>query len=208
MKTAAKYWKVILALVLLLAALPVIFLVYLPGKESYEAQERLLNTSIASLQSTIAENLRYADIQDALPAAEEAMEASRLELYQHFPVELKEEDQIMYVLYLEELFGTEITFSFGSVDSLAALSDGSVLGGLTLTVNYETDYQGYKDMIKYLATDDRITSIQYSTMNYDPNADKATGSLTLLCYVLDSDLLAYQPPEVQVPDTGKPNIFD
>lgn len=208
MKQLAKYWKIILALVLLLAAVPVIFMGYLPAKREYEAEERRLNTSISALQKTIAENLRYADIQDALPDAEAALEGSRLELYQHFPVELKEEDQIMYVLYLEELFGTEITFSFGSVDSLAVLSDGSVLGGLTLTVNYETDYQGYKDMIDYLATDERITSIQYSTMNYDAETDKAVGSLTLLCYVLDSDLLEYLPPDVTVPKTGKDNIFD
>lgn len=208
MKQLAKYWKIILALVLLLAAVPVIFMGYLPAKREYEAEERRLNTSISALQKTIAENLRYADIQDALPDAEAALEGSRLELYQHFPVELKEEDQIMYVLYLEELFGTEITFSFGSVDSLAVLSDGSVLGGLTLTVNYETDYQGYKDMIDYLATDERITSIQYSTMNYDAETDKAVGSLTLLCYVLDSDLLEYLPPDVTVPNTGKDNIFD
>ena len=208
MKGIGRYWKAILALVLLVAAIPVILAVYFPGKKAFEAEQRRLNASISGLQVTIAENQRYADIQDALPGAEEALEASRLELYQHFPVELKEEDQIMYVLYLEELFGTEITFSFGSTDSLAVLSDGAVLGGLTLTVNYDTDYQGFKDMIEYLATDERVTSIQYATMDYDKEADRVVGSLTLLCYVLDSDLLEYQPPQVTEPDTGKPNIFD
>lgn len=208
MKALAKYWKVILALIMVIASIPVIFRIYLPGKHNFEQERDTLNASIASLQQTIVENTRYADVQEQLPEEEEAVENSRLELYRHFPKELKEEDQIMYVLYLEELFGTEISFSFGSASGLNVLSDGAVLGGLTLTVNYETDYQGYKDMIKYLATDSRITSIQYSTMNYDAENDKATGSLTLLCYLLETDLLEYQAPDVTVPATGKPNIFE
>lgn len=208
MSVLAKYWKALLALVMVVAAVPVVFLVYLPQKETYEAEERRLNSSISTLQQTIQENLRFADIQDSLPGAREALEASRQELYEHFPVELKEEDQIMYILYLEELFGTEITFSFGSAAGIVPLSDGAVLGGVTLTVNYETSYQGYKDMIKYLATDERVTSIQYSTMTYDTASDTVTGSLTLQCYVLTSDLLEYQSPDVTVPDTGKDNIFD
>lgn len=137
------------------------------------------------------------------------IEASRRALYQHFPVTLLEEDQIMYVLYLENLFGTEINFSFGSTAPIGMLSDGATLGGLTLTVNYETTYQGFKDMIEYLSTDSRITSIQYCTLNYDDASDTATGTLTLLLYVMNSDLLdGYQPPVITEPDTGKPNLFD
>ena len=89
------------------------------------------------------------------------------------------------------------------------LSDGATSGGLTLTVNYETTYQGFKDMIEYLSTDSRITSIQYCTLNYDDASDTATGTLTLLLYVMNSDLLdGYQPPVITEPDTGKPNLFD
>lgn len=207
MKTIGKYWKIILSLVLVLIAALVFFLVYAPGKKEYQTQQSQLQSTIADLQFTISENLRYADIQDQLPAATEEVNASRKALYEHFPVELREEDQIMYVLYLEELFGTEINFSFGTANSLRILSDGTVVNGLTLTVNYETTYQGFKDMIEYLATDSRITSIQYASVNYDSSTDRATGSLTLLCYVLKSDLLEYQKPDVTTPEIGKPNIF-
>lgn len=166
-----------------------------------------MKAQIISLQASIAENMRYADVQERIPEASAALEDSRLALYEKFPTELREEDQIMYVLYLEELFETEISFSFGTVAPVRMLSDGAILEGLTLTVNYETTYQGFKEMVDYLATDSRITSIQYATVDYDSENDTATGTLTLLCYIMDSDLLEYEEPDVNKPQTGKPNIL-
>lgn len=207
MKKVAKYWKVVLALLLIMAALPIFFLGYLREEKTFEAEQAQVKAQISSLQTTIAENLRYADIQEQIPEAEAAVEESRLALYEKFPTELREEDQIMYVLYLEELFDTEISFSFGTVAPVQMLRDGAVLEGLTLTVNYETTYEGFKEMVDYLATDSRITSIQYATVDYDSENDAATGTLTLLCYIMDSDLLEYEEPDVTEPQTGKKNIL-
>lgn len=207
MKTLAKNWKVVLAVLMIMAALPIFFLGYLREKKAFETEESQLKTQISALQNTIAENLRYADIQEQLPDAEAELGESRLALYEKFPTELREEDQIMYVLYLEELFDTEISFSFGTVAPVRVLSDGAVLKGLTLTVNYETTYKGFKEMVDYLATDSRITSIQYATVDYDSENDTATGSLTLLCYIMDSNMLEYTEPDVTTPQTGKKNIL-
>lgn len=207
MKAVAKNWKVVLALLMMTAALPIFFMGYLREKQAFETEQSRLKTQIATLQTTIAENLRYSDIQEQLPGAEEALDESRLTLYEKFPTELREEDQIMYVLYLEELFETEISFSFGTVAPVRLLSDGAILEGLTLTVNYETTYDGFKEMVDYLATDSRITSIQYATVDYDAENDVATGSLTLLCYIMDSGLLDYEEPDVTRPQTGKGNIL-
>ena len=208
MKSIANYWRVALAVLMLVAAVLILLLGYMPAKQQAEAKQQELETMTSTLQMTIAQDRRYADIQDQLPAATDAVAASRLALYDKFPQELKEEDQLMYVVYLERLFGTEISFSFGTVSILQVLSDGAGLGGLTLTVNYSTDYQGFKQMINYLATDSRITSIQSATMNYDEEQNLAEGQLTLLCYLIDSDLRDYTPPNVQNPGTGKVNIFD
>ena len=175
---------------------------------AYESEASQLNTIITSLESTIARNMRYAAVQDQLEEATAAVDASRLELYEHFPVELKEEDQIMYILYLEQLFGTEIQFSFSSPQAIAALRDGSTLMGLTLDVNYETTYQGFKDMVNYLATDSRVTSVRYASIQYDAANDVAAGRITLMLYLIDSDLLEYLPPEITEPDTGKDNIYE
>ena len=207
MKSLIRNWKAILAFILLLAAFCVLFFVYRPEKKAYESKSNELNVMITALQRTIAENLRYVDVQEELPPANDELAASRLELYQKFPTELKEEDQIMYVVYLEEKFGTEIQFSFSTPEPIRTFSDGSTLMGLSLTVNYMTNYEGFKEMIEYLASDSRITSIQHATMEYDETNDLAIGTLTLLCYIMDSELLEYTSPDVTVPETGKENIF-
>ncbi len=207
MKLLGQYWRVLLAVVLLLAAVAVYFNMYMTEKDAYDAEHKQLNTIISALQNNISQNIKYADIQDQLEAAEKRIEESRLDLYEKFPVEMKEEDQIMYVRHLEKLFGTEIQFAFSKAQPITALRDGSQLMGLTLTVNYQTSYKGFKDMINTLATDSRVTSVQYASINYDKSTDRATGTVTLLLYLIDTDLRDYLPPEVNVPDTGKDNPY-
>ncbi len=107
MSVLRKYWALILAILLLLGAVWFYFNNYLPKKVAYEAEVKQLEMMIPVIQKNIQENSRYADVQDQLEARTAQVEASRLALYEHFPKEMKEEDQIMYVLYLETLFGTE-----------------------------------------------------------------------------------------------------
>jgi hypothetical protein len=208
MKFIGKIWKVILALILLGAAVYLYFGTYQTEKTAYETKTQQMQIMIASLQKSIAENTRYADVQDKLEEANAAVDASRLELYEHFPVQMKEEDQIMYVLYLETLFGTEINFSFSQAQPYVALRDGSTLMALVLEVNYETTYQGFKDMVNYLSTDERITSVYASSIEYDAKKDVAKGRMQLVLYLMNSDLLEYLPPDVAEPETGKDSVFD
>lgn len=208
MKVFGKYWKLLLAILLIAAAVLVYYKGYKAEEAAYETKVQQMQTMITALQNSIRENSKYADIQDDLEEGSAQILASRLELYEHFPVEMLEEDQIMYVLYLEKIFGTEIFFQFGTKQPLMALTDGSTLVGLTLTVNYETTYQGFKDMLTYLSTDSRITSVQFANIEYDAANDKAVGTVTLLLYLLNSPELEYLPPDVAQPDTGKDNIYD
>ena len=203
-----KYWKLLLGLILIGAAAFFYYNVYETELAAYETESRQLKTMIAGLENSIRENNRYAGVQDELDAANAAVDASRLELYDHFPVEMKEEDQIMYILYLEKTFGTEIQFAFSQPQPITALRDGAQLMGLTMTVNYETTYKGFKDMITYLATDNKITSVDIASIQYDAQNDVARGTVTLLLYLLDTDAIEYLPPDVFQPDTGKDNIYD
>lgn len=202
-----EHWKGTLGIVLFVAALLVLLLVFNPNRKEYESESEQLAMMNTALQNSIAENTRYTGVQDKLDGAREEILDSRTALYSHFPAELREEDQIMYTVYLEKVFGTVISFEFGTTVPLMQMTDGGILGGLTLTVNYSTSYEGYKNMIKYLATDSRITSIQYSSMDYDQASDTVTGWITLLCYTMVSELNEYKPPVVTEPDTGKINIF-
>ena len=207
MQFVGKYWKALLAVILLIAVV-VVYSNYDTERKAHKAEVNQLNTNNIALQNRVEENMKYEGVQDKLEEATAQLMASRLELYEKFPVEMKEEDQIMYVLYLEKIFGTEIQFAFSTAQPMVALKDGAKLMGLTLTVNYQTSYDGFLEMINYLATDSRITSVQFAQIQYDANSDTAVGTVTLLLYLIDSDLLDYVKPEVNVPDTGKDNIFD
>lgn len=210
MKLLKKYWKVLVALVLLAAAVYLYFEVYETEKMAYESEVRQLNTIIDAMEESILENRRYAGVQKDLEIATAEVNASRLKLYQHFPLAMLEEDQIMYVLYLETIFGTEINFEFSHAEPVMTrpLADGAYLMGLKLTVNYETTYEGFQKMINYLATDSRITSVHMATIQYDAEHDIATGTVTVQLYLMLSDKLEYLPPDVAEPETGKENIFE
>ena len=208
MKFLAKYWKVLLALLLVFAAVYFYLTKYKVEKLAYEFQMSSLQMQITAMEKKIAENKQYADIQDQLEDAKAELEASRLDLYQVFPVDMKEEDQIMYVLYLETLFKEEIFFSFNKPATLLQLSDGSNLNVLELVVNYKATYQGFKDMIDYLATDSRVASVQEATIDYDAEKDEAVGYVKLWLYLMDNDKLEYMRPDVAIPETGKDIIFD
>lgn len=208
MKAIAKYWKVIFALVLLIAAALLYFRTYKTEQIAYELESMQLKTMITALENSIKENSRYADIQEELEPENAKILASRLDLYEHFPVEMKEEDQIMYVLYLESLFKTEIQFAFSQAQPITGLRDGSTLMGLVLTVNYQTTYQGFQDMLNYLSTDSRITSVHYADIQYDAARDIAQGTVTLILYLIDTDMMEYQPPVIPIPSVGKENIYD
>ena len=214
------------------------------------------------LEVQIAENLKYKDVQDQLEEAKADLEESRIALYQHFPREMKEEDQIMYALYLETVFDTEIklwdvtgvdsklgslgvlsrnqeavfsgnqylydhdgnklgvapgveqnygtNFHFGSAQVLAPLMDpeGANLLGLILVVNYETTYEGFKEMINYLAEDEFITSIYEGTVSYNAKKDLAEGTLYLILYNMESNR-EYDAPKIQSKQfkTGDENIY-
>jgi len=126
MQQLKKYWKALVAVVLLIA-FAMVFSNYLSESRAHRAEMDKLEANNQALQNKVDANMKYEGVQDKLEDASAQLMASRLELYQKFPVEMKEEDQIMYVLYLEKLFGTEIFFSFGTPQPLMVLRDGQIV---------------------------------------------------------------------------------
>ena len=230
MKTLGKYWKIILALLLAIAAGFIFLMWYLPEKSAYEARKATLDSNIAALQVELTKAQQYpADLEDDIQAATAELEESRLELYEHFPSQLKEEDQLIYLLGLETAFGeadtgelgysqdlhqiflekfdVDISYTFGTATPLMLLSDGAVLSGQTVTVYFSGPYESVKEMIRYLGTEEvQLTSIQFANMYWQDN--EVTGTFTLLNYLMNSDLLEYEMPAVEKPETGKTNIFE
>lgn len=207
LKIIFKYWKLYIALILMGLALFIYQDKYLKEEALYQSQAQQMQLLEEALAKSIEKNRRYESIQEDLAQAQVELDASRIGLYQHFPVELREEDQIMYILYLETLFGTEIHFTFNQPVSLVALNDGSNLQGLLMQVNYDTTYQGFKDMVGHLATDERITSVYDASIEYDRNKDRVSGTLSLILYLMDTDKLEYTDPDIAIPELGKNNPF-
>lgn len=231
MKVIGRNWKAVLSVLLVISAVLVYFLGYRPRREAYAAERQQLETQITALQTTIVENEKYKDVQDQLEPAKAAVEESRTALYENFPADMKEEDQILYLLYLEKTLGTgskelgytkelhdiflqrfgsggNIEFSFGEITPMQALSDGALLEGLNLTVYYHASYQEFKNMVHALATDERITSIRYATFNYDSEKKLLDGQITLTLYLMPSGQNTYEEPGVTPPATGKTDIFN
>ena len=207
MKALGRYWKVLLALILIGLAVFFYFDTYQTEKAAYETKVRQMETMILALEDKIAQNMKYADVQDKLADAEAEIKASRLELYEKFPVEMLEEDQILYVLYLESIFKEEIYFSFSEPVELVPLQENASFQGLLITVNYKTTYEGFQEMVNYIATDSRIASVYESTIEYDAENDEVVGYLTLILYLMNTDEMEYLPPEIATPEIGKDNIF-
>jgi hypothetical protein len=203
-----RLWKIHLSLILVAAAFFLHYKVYMPEQEAYQKEVDMLNMTIKSLEKQITDNEKYKGVQALLEPNQKALTESRLDLYQNFPVELLEEDQILYILYLEEKFGTEISFAFNTAQPIATLSDGAQLCGLTLIINYESTYKGFKEMLEYLSSDSRIASVQYATIDYDNQQDLAVGSVAITLYTMNTKALEYQPPLVEQPETGKDNIYE
>lgn len=207
MKTLGKYWKVILSVLLLVGAVLIFVLQYLPAKVAYEQEQASLQNQINTMTIQIAENRKYASADPAkLEESTKAIMASREELYSKFPVEMKEEDQIMYMLYLEEKFGREVVFSFADEIPIVQLSDGAQMQGLTIAFDFVTTYKGFKNMVKELATDSAITSVRYAVMQYDAASDQVVGQLIVTRYIM-ADGRDYLAPVVDKPTIGKENIY-
>lgn len=220
MNLFSKYWKALLAFVLAGAAAFLFFNVYKTEKTAYESDKQMLNTTIMALQKNIADNRPYEAVQDEINEEKAKLTASRLDLYNSLPVDVKQEDQIMYILYLESVFGTEISFEFNEPVPIIGLEDGSVLKTVELVVNYRSSYKGFQQMINYLAQDYRVVSVDKANIKYYPKQDLAIGYVKIKMYLLDTggsiieeirELRKYSAPVdklINVPNTGKETIFD
>jgi len=193
MRALKKYWMSLLALVLLLASGFVLFAGHLPARQLYETEKTALITRNDELRTQLQGDYACALPQGRLDPAIEAIQASRRELYDKFPVELWEEDQILYMLYLEEMLGQDVIFRFAQAEDLVTLSDGAVLQSMTFTFDYETTYEGFKRMVQKIVTDERVASVRYATLQHDAAGNSVSGELTIMLYLLQ-DGRAYTPP--------------
>lgn len=237
-----KYWKVLLAILLVIVAVLAVVFILVPQNKVMETEFNMAGMMTEALQTRLdaqlAENVQLAAIKDELPgareevaksaedmaAAMEQLEQDRATLYSDFPGGLKEEDQILYVMDLEDQLdmelmfgrtydslshseGRDINFAFGVVHPLIQLTDGSILCSVNVDIDFDMSYPEFKQMLRYLAQDERITSINYTKIDYDAVNNRVVGYATLLYYYLESEANLYVEPDMNL-QTGKDNLFE
>ncbi len=229
MKALTRNWKAVLALLLVIAALCVWMFVYRPAKAEYEQQQATLANEMMLLQMQIASQQanneqvislykKYEPLIDKLPGETLKLQNSRRSLYRKFPAEMREEDQLMYVVYLENLLKewepeleNDLRFNFAEFEVGKTLSDAS-FGGVTLNIPFTARYETLKRLVDYLSSDERIASVRYATLNYIEEGDYMKGTLGVCMYMLRpndyNSKTDYTEPETGWEgERGKDNIF-
>ena len=91
---------------------------------------------------------------------------------------------------------------------MAVLTDGSYLCSVNIKIDFDMSYDEFKQMLVFLTEDERITTINYTKIDYDPVNQRVVGYATLLYYFLDSDAVPYEEPVLAEQDTGKATLFE
>jgi len=229
MKAIARNWKAVLAVLLLIAALLVWFLAYRPAKKEFESRQSslqnelmLLQMQVASTQAyneeVISENKKYEPLIDALPDEIAKLERSEKELFAKFPAEMREEDQIMYAVWLENVMkeidpeiSNDVHFAFASYEEDLKLN-GASFGGITLNCTYRLHYKAFQRLLDYLSADERVAAVRYVTMNYEESTNQLIGTMGIKFYMaIPNDYnSAYEYTEPDVPmngGQGKDNVY-
>lgn len=232
MSWIGRYWKVILAVILLIAAVVILVRMYFPERAAYEVQlgvAEVMKTALeSSIDAQLEENRELEAIKDDIdPAMKEVEKASkqlaeeRDVLYGNFPGDLLEEDQILYVMDLEDILNMEVmfgreynnhvytgqdnVFTFNDKMGLARLTDYAVVSYVPIKIDFDMPYDDFKGMLLFLGNDDRITSINYAKIDYDRSNGHVVGYATLMYYALDA--VPYEAPVIEGQESGKNDLF-
>jgi len=141
----------------------------------------------------------------------ERMNAEDQEILAKFPVDILPENEIMYVVDMEE--ENDISFSDISYGTASERSTGyeSRTGlqayDVEMSLSYLSTYQGLKDVILYTGGQDRRMVINTVTASFDRSTGNLSGAMTLNQYLITGTDAVYNPPYVPAMSIGTDNIF-
>lgn len=130
------------------------------------------------------------------------------EILAKFPVELRFEDELLYVDHLEDELGYPITnLNVGADYSIYSMANNRALCSQYITIPYTTTYNGFKELVRFFngdgdKTDDTYpASIVNISVSYNAESDTMSGTLILRRYYVTGSG-SYVPP--QIPDNMFP----
>ena len=137
------------------------------------------------------------------------------EILSKFPAEIRLEDELLYVEYLESKLQYDIgSLSVGADYSIYSMSNGQTLCTQYITVPYKTNYEGFKSLVTFFngenkTGDEYPASIVQLSMAHNSNDGTISGSMILRRYYLVGAGAEYVPPQIPdgMFDIGVDNIF-
>lgn len=199
-----------------------------------------LNVANETLQAEVDYLQNLADHKQQYIDDTNAMQASIDEIQSHFPAEYRPEDDIMYIIGVENEQGAEIP-SIGmsqasmievaipeleAPSSSAPASDGAEEGEeaandttdvvttdinlyrTTLAVSMKSTYQGLKDIVNKLNTDEYRKSIDSVSVTFDVETGLLGSTMAFSAYSLTGTDAEYQSPTIPGIFYGTNDIFN
>ena len=126
-----------------------------------------------------------------------------------FPGESREEDDILFIMQIEEDTGLRFpTVNYGQDYQLTKLSNGMMLCYEVYSLPYISTYQGLKNLIAYFNDNDEFYASVYTlSMQYNPMDQTIRGNIVIMHYYLLSEDAEYVPPVVEGIKPGIDGIF-
>ncbi len=170
---------------------------YLPILEENEKLEQQIKLYEKNLQNLAQHKLNEETYKSETEKAKKEVE----ELLAKFPVEIRLEDELLYVDYLEEKLKYSIgTLNVGAEYSIYSMANGKTLCAQYITVPYTTTYKGFKELVTFFngdnKTDDEYpASIVQISVSYNPQTDTMSGAMIIRRYYVTGNG-GYVPPVI------------
>lgn len=203
--------KLILLLFALLMLAGAYFLVYrknITAAEALEEQNKVDQAAVDRLENMKRNRAR-------VEAETENMKQAIQAIIEKYPSDLTTEKAIYIVQNIEYYSPVHITTINFRMDNLlmhftqtsAEVPTPPTGYNAALGMSYEATYDGFKNMMRYIAAlDDRMTVPSVSA-TYDPVTDLVSGTVTVNMFYLKDTGKEYVPPVIYGVDKGVDSIF-
>ncbi len=150
------------------------------------------------------------------------------EILNRFPVYIAKEDNLMFLEQLENTIDVVIpstsladstTFYTSVLPARAEQDKGDgtkvtiapdeYMSGLqcSININFQTTYEGFKELTKYITNYPDKTVIDSASISYDSSTGELMGTMMIYRYALTGTGKVYEPPYIGDINIGTDNIF-
>ncbi len=207
--------KWIIAILLIVAGVATLMYAYnssyilaIEENEKLQKEIKLYESQIAQLDSAKRNEEKY-------KTETEKLKADVAKALSVFPAEIRIEDELLYVEYLEEQLKYDIgSLSIGADYSIYTMANGSTLCTQYVTVPYEATYEGFKAIVDFFNGENKTeeenpASIVQISVSYNAGDGSVKGTMVLRRYYVIGEGAEYVPPKIPdgMFDIGVDNFF-